>query len=418
MPDSHARACFIAAANTLAAKGEGLFTLNELYAESGLTRADFRRSFGSKAALMEAAVGQAPTMRKKSRARGSEESLSSDNRWIERRFRIIERAISSLESQIAGIDGKNADPLPNPTDAAFIALRPPLPFEIHAVEEGIEAPPLATVQGENAILRAGTQHVRPDRETSDHASPETPDDDELDSYWTVAREQLEVHPYKTLLVFLVAITTGIFIGILTSTVHADPGASAAPSISPKSESAEHPSTNSGSLLERANRGDTVAQRKLALAYLKGVGMQPDFGNGLRWASVAASRGDADAAYLLGSLYETGMLPDLQSAAHWYFEAAKRGNVKAMHNLGIALLNGSGVEKDDTAAAHWFEKAAGLGYRDSQFDLAVLYERGEGVNQNALEALRWYEKAASVGDSEAAKRAAWLEENVPGLTGSK
>jgi TPR repeat protein len=409
-PNVHRR--FVAAAHALAIAGRRRFTLTELYAEAGLTRIDFRRTFGTKAALLEACADLDLGATQENHVRSTHGTSANDERWLERRFRIVERAISSLECQLADVRNKKCI-----TSVSGRLTADSIPPKNSApAEQYIEPPPFIGVQNDSLVSQSHDATTADDEEPPLVATPTSHGEHELDSYWAVASEQLETRPYKTVQLFLAAIMCGILIGIATSTMHTGSSVPASAPFSMKTPNTKHPRPYFHSLFERANRGDVVAQRQLALAYVKGAGMQPDFGNGLRWATVAASGGDADAAFLLGSLYETGMLPDLGSAAHWYLEAAKRGNVQAMHNFGIALLNGSGVRKDSTAAVRWFERAANLGYRDSEFDLAVLYERGEGVDQNPPQALRWYEKAASVGDAEAAKRAAWLEKNVPGLAG--
>jgi AcrR family transcriptional regulator len=150
-----------------------------------------------------------------------------------------------------------------------------------------------------------------------------------------------------------------------------------------------------------------AKVKLALAYVRGNGVRADPMMGAFWSGAAAQQGNAEAQYILGTLYAKGIKPDAEQAFHWFSSAAVLGNPKAMHNLAIAFLNGDGVAKDKASAVNWLVRAANLGYRDSAFDLGVLYERGEGVAQNSRTALSWYDNAAGMGDQEAAKRAALL-----------
>jgi len=148
---------------------------------------------------------------------------------------------------------------------------------------------------------------------------------------------------------------------------------------------------------------------------------------------AASRGNADAQYSLGRLYEDGhgVGQDYGEALGWYRSAAGqghsealkrlrsaagRGNAAAQVSLGMLCENGSGVAKDLSEALDWYRKAAeqgdkdGLGRleqyagagnsSDAQKKLGRLYETGHGVRQNCKESVKWYSKAAGQGDSEA------------------
>jgi TPR repeat protein len=169
-------------------------------------------------------------------------------------------------------------------------------------------------------------------------------------------------------------------------------------------------------LNQAGIGDQKAKLKLALAFARGDGVKADPMMAVFWSEAAAQQGNADAQYVLGTLYSEGIKPDPAQAFRWFSSAAVGGNRKAMHNLAIALLNGVGVAKDQASAAHWFVRAANLGYRDSAFDLGVLYERGQGVAQNSRTALSWYDNAAALGDQQAAQRAALLRSD--GLAVSK
>jgi TPR repeat protein len=415
--EAKTRARFIAAVNALASTGNEHFTLKELYSESGLTKKDFRRVFGTKAALINAAwemntsAGVAAT-----RARGRAKQHVGNDQWMERRFRILERAISSLEIQILEVRKKSKkDTVPS--------ITPTLPGQSlpSPVQAQILAPNYGQTQpAENLKYELESPNVGTPNNNSLEPPPfvtETVDVgiEEIDSYWQVATEQVKSHPHKTLIVLLFAIIVGVFIGILTSTIHAGAEIPKTQVGNDRASSRNVGPPNLRVLTDRALAGDLAAQADLALMYARGDGVEPNLSSAIRWAEPAASRGNADAQYLLGWVLQEGIKPDLALAAHWYAEAANRGNVKAMHNFAIALLTGLGVKKDGVMASYWFERAANLGYRDSEFDLAVLYERGDGVTQSPFMALHWYEKAARAGDAEAAKRARLLKENVPALT---
>jgi localization factor PodJL len=175
--------------------------------------------------------------------------------------------------------------------------------------------------------------------------------------------------------------------------------------------AKQPPSRITNLTKLAIRGDIHAQSKLAIAYLRGDGVDVDPVAAISWSEMAAVQGEPNAQFILATLYAKGIKSDPRLADRWLASAASRGNLKAMHNLAIAYLNGDGVSKDPAAAVNWLRKAALAGYRDSAFDLAVLYERGEGVHQDPSLAMQWYNLAASQGDLEAAKRLDYLKTSL-------
>lgn len=127
------------------------------------------------------------------------------------------------------------------------------------------------------------------------------------------------------------------------------------------------------------------------------------GNGYSYESytrLLAERGDADAQFSLGSMYDEGRSPgvgqDHQLARFWYGKAAGHGNAKAQFNLGILYYSGKGMDRDLAQAKHWWEKAAGQGDANAQFNLALMYARGDGVPKDNAVSMALYKKAAEQG----------------------
>ena len=80
--------------------------------------------------------------------------------------------------------------------------------------------------------------------------------------------------------------------------------------------------------------------------------------------------------------------------------ADAGDAGAQFRLGMAYLNGQGVERDLPAARKWIEKAAEQDYADAQHALGAMYHGGRGVLQNFPLAFKWYERAAQHNHAEA------------------
>jgi TPR repeat protein len=118
---------------------------------------------------------------------------------------------------------------------------------------------------------------------------------------------------------------------------------------------------------------------------------------------AASEGDANAQYILGSLYLNGegVPTNYAKALFWLQKSANQNNKDAQFLLGVMYDNGEGVPQDYAQAVSWFRKAADQGYAAAQYNLGVMYANGQGVPQDYAQAVYWYRKAADQGDASAA-----------------
>jgi localization factor PodJL len=165
------------------------------------------------------------------------------------------------------------------------------------------------------------------------------------------------------------------------------------------------------VIQMANSGNPIALTILGLRALDGTGgAAVSLPDAVRFLTQAAEKGQAVAQYRLATLYQhgQGVAADPVQAAQWYETAAAQGNRKAMHNLAISFADGAAGKKDMAEAALWFAKAAALGLPDSQFNLAVLYETGAGVPQSLAGAYQWYAIAAASGDGESKARLGLLQ----------
>lgn len=87
----------------------------------------------------------------------------------------------------------------------------------------------------------------------------------------------------------------------------------------------------------------------------------------------ASLNDARSETMLGNIYFMGLGGEhnYEKALVYYSSAARRGNAIAMYSLGLAYLNGAGVEKNSLEAKKWFEKAIA---KDDNGDVTSLAEK--------------------------------------------
>lgn len=92
-------------------------------------------------------------------------------------------------------------------------------------------------------------------------------------------------------------------------------------------------------------------------YANAVGPKSRFLNSVQ---AAASRGDAEAKYLLGLTYSDGfgvVAQDLDKSTRLLTEAAEAGNPKAQCTLGILYCLGYNVEKNPCAGRMWLDRSA-------------------------------------------------------------
>lgn len=87
--------------------------------------------------------------------------------------------------------------------------------------------------------------------------------------------------------------------------------------------------------------------------------------------------------------------------------AANGDITAQYNLGDALFNGTGVQKDVTKAREIFEKIANMDARSAsgnnkliiraaQYNMGEIYHQGNGVPADDRQAIFWLEKATEEG----------------------
>jgi len=151
----------------------------------------------------------------------------------------------------------------------------------------------------------------------------------------------------------------------------------------------------------AERGDAEAQYRIGRMYEFGNGYAQDKAQGIAWIRKAAAQGHADAEQELGVIYATGdgVKQDSVQAVAWFRKAAEQGEATAQYNLGLLYAKGQGVARDYAQAVDWWRKSASQGNADAQFKLAVVYHTGQGAAQDEVFALANATIAARNGDKE-------------------
>jgi hypothetical protein len=121
----------------------------------------------------------------------------------------------------------------------------------------------------------------------------------------------------------------------------------------------------------------------------------DYETALREWRPLAKKGDAEAQYYLGSMYDRGIgvQQDYGEAAKWYRRAAERGDADAQNNLGAMYINGNGVPLDYVRAHMWFNLAAAQDNKSANEnrDIAAKQMTPADLSKAERMALEWRKK---------------------------
>jgi len=106
----------------------------------------------------------------------------------------------------------------------------------------------------------------------------------------------------------------------------------------------------------AEQGDAEGQYQLALVYSRGLGVEKDFTEALKWNRLAAEQGHAKAQYNLGMMYYFGKGAPLDKviAYQWVLLSASGGEQAAKEAVAALAENLSSQQIADakTAATAW------------------------------------------------------------------
>jgi len=92
----------------------------------------------------------------------------------------------------------------------------------------------------------------------------------------------------------------------------------------------------------------------------------------------------------------GIVESNQAAVKWYTLAAKQGDADAQFHLGAMHDNGKGIVESNQAAVKWYTLAAEQGDADAQFHLGAMWDNGKGIVESNQAAVKWYTLAVEQG----------------------
>ena len=149
------------------------------------------------------------------------------------------------------------------------------------------------------------------------------------------------------------------------------------------------------LTPRAQRGDRQAQYELGYVYETGDGTSKNIKKAIYWYQKSAIQGYPAARYRLGVLFGSGegVRQDFYVSAKWLRMAATfDDHTLAQFRLAELYYTGRGVEHDYTQAIHFYTLAANKGHAASQYLLGTMFDAGWGVKQDFVQAYIWLKRA--------------------------
>ena len=148
----------------------------------------------------------------------------------------------------------------------------------------------------------------------------------------------------------------------------------------------------------AELGHLTSQFNLGVMYAKGRGVEQNYVESLKWYKMAAEQGDLTAQATIGMMYAKGIgcKKDSEAARRWYQKAASKGDVNAQYTLGNMYAKGIGADVDEFEAFRWYQQAAEQDHPNAQLNLAYMYGKGQGIERDDTKSFEWYKKAAEQG----------------------
>ena len=152
------------------------------------------------------------------------------------------------------------------------------------------------------------------------------------------------------------------------------------------------------MLEDLALNDPEIAHDLGDRLIDGPGLGTDVEAGLRWMRRAADEGYAPAFTYLGVLHWYGRYVDHDrtQALDYYRHASELGESYATGNLGFALIEGDGIERDDERGFEFIERAGVMGNANAAlwFAQCLLSGNQEGLARDEARAVLVLEKCVA------------------------
>lgn len=170
------------------------------------------------------------------------------------------------------------------------------------------------------------------------------------------------------------------------------------------------------LKEAADNNDAEAMFLLGTVYKNGRGVSKNSATALSYFNKAAENGSPEAQYLISTFYFSGKgyPQDTKKGLLWCQKAAANGHSEAQYKLATLYADNITSEKDYSKAAYWYKKAAEQKHATAQYKLGMLYITGHGVPRDYSMAAQWFKGAVKERNSAACYELAKLSLRGKGI----
>ncbi|MBO0905806.1 caspase family protein [Jiella sonneratiae] len=141
------------------------------------------------------------------------------------------------------------------------------------------------------------------------------------------------------------------------------------------------------LRKAAAAGDPTGQFELARAYERGIGIDPDMAEALRWYRASADQGFADALNDLGWLYAQGadgLLRDERKSIDYFAKAAEKRHPEALFNYAAMIDDGKVPGRGRSEAGAYLYDSIRAGNEDA---VRILTKNPKMFSAEAIQALQ-------------------------------
>ena len=132
-------------------------------------------------------------------------------------------------------------------------------------------------------------------------------------------------------------------------------------------------------------------------YYTGNGVEKDIDQSAAMLKIAIDKGEGEAAYRLGKLYEEGELnggeSDYATALQYYEKAAELNNIYGIEMAGRYHLVGYAGEANPEKALEYYNKGVEMGSAYCMVELSLMYDSGNGVEADPQKTFEFASMAA-------------------------
>ncbi len=145
----------------------------------------------------------------------------------------------------------------------------------------------------------------------------------------------------------------------------------------------------------AEANNSEAMCYLANSLRDGYGVNRNIHEAIHWYTNSVALGNIAAIQNLGYLYldansEHGTR-NYEESLKWFMRGAEMYDGESLCRIGLAYLEGLGVETNASKALFYMEKSAACGYPTAMSNVAYFYADGIGTETNIYKALHWHER---------------------------